>query len=959
MRKCPARHHRRERPVQWGGRTRIAAAFLGVAALALGGAVARADEASPYLDSAHKLEKAHDLRGAEIQLRNAAQVAPASGAIRVELAQVYLRLHDPNAAEAELFAAHLRGAPDEATAPLMAQAMLEMGEFGDLLRSVPAGNRAPKTESLVRGYRGMAELGLGETDRARAMFADAERLDPKSPQPLIGETRLLMQEHQLDQAAQKIDRALTLDPGDADALDTKGLVLALRGDAPGALRQYAAALAVDPANLRAMLDRADLETERGNLEAAQKDLAAIRNLAPTSMMAAYLQATIDAARGQLKSADALIEKIRGAMSSFPPAYLVAAEVKFELNQLDQAEDFARKFIAQAGDQPKAYQLLGAIALKRGNLEAGIAALEKAAQLAPADANVLAALGQAYVAHGDMDKARAAFAQAAASAPGNGAIAAERALTDFATGDREASVAALGEVFKGGKGSLMAGPPLVIEALQIGELDVAEAAARQLLARDPGNASYQELLAAVRISRHDYAGAEMLLRGLLAKQPDLVSARRDLAQLYLTTNREAAAKNLYQDRLRANPNDVESLEALADIAFRDRNDSAAIALLVRAQNAIPADPRPSLRILAILDARKKWPEAIGRARALAAGFRGDASVADMLARLYFDAGNRVASAAAYKSAIARFPRYAPLFAHDAAVMASGKDYAGAAASALRAAQLDPRDAGLKRFYVSFAYLAKGTDAALAASETVTGDKSGPAAPLLAADVLEANNNRAGAISLLEKRQAQFPAGPVAVKLAALYQRDNRLDKALALLEAWTTAHPGDVKARSVLAEEDSTAGKLDQALLQYEWLVTQRPDNPIILNNLAWLYDWKHDPRARATAEKAIQLAPASGSAADTLGWILEERGDTVGAAKYLALASANAPADATIQYHYAVVLSKSGKADQARDVLEKLISLKNIRADTKSEAQLLLAKLGGAAGNNSHAGTQSHRVDKL
>jgi tetratricopeptide (TPR) repeat protein len=318
---------------------------------------------------------------------------------------------------------------------------------------------------------------------------------------------------------------------------------------------------------------------------------------------------------------------------------------------------------------------------------------------------------------------------------------------------------------------------------------------------------------------------------------------------------------------------------------------------------------------------------------------------MLGRLCFDSGDRAASLAVYKAAIVRFPRYAPIFAHASAVLASGKDYAGAAALALRAFELDHANSELKRIYVSFTYLAKGADAALAASERVTDEKSGPAAALMAADVMEAHNNRAAAIALLEKWQLQSPSGPTAAMLAAMYQRDNRPGKALALLEAWTSAHPGDVDARYVLAGEDSAAGKFDQALAQYEWLETQRPENPMILNNLAWLYDWKHDPRARPAAEKAMKLAPASGSIADTLGWILAEEGDTATALKYLAQASKNEPGDATIQYHYAVALSKTGNSVQARGVLQKLINLKTIHADTKSEAQLLLVKLGAGHEN--------------
>jgi putative PEP-CTERM system TPR-repeat lipoprotein len=657
-------------------------------------------------------------------------------------------------------------------------------------------------------------------------------------------------------------------------------------------------------------------------------------------MATFLEAVIDAQRGKYKDADALLDRLRGTIGRFPEAYLVASEIKFRLNQLDQAQEFAKRSIAQAGDQPRAYQLISMIALKRGDLEGAIAALERAVQLAPNDAGMLGTLGQTYIAHGDMEKAKAVFGRAALAAPNNPQIATARAIAEYATGDRQAGVTGLSRVFNAGKGSVLAGPPLVIEALQIGQIDVAEEAAGQLVAHDPHDPSYQELMAAVRIAQHDYAGAEKLLRSVLARSPNLSSARRDLLEVYLVTNRIGQARQLYLDRLKAKPDDIESLEALADLAFHEKNDAEAIRLLTQAQNATPHDPKPSLRILALLEARKKWPEAIGRSRGLAAKFPNDVSVQDALAHLYWASGNHAAAQAAYKAAIARFPNYAPIFSHYAAVFVSDRNYAAAAPLALRAVKLDPRSVDLKRAYVSLVYLANGADAAFFAAQAVMGDKSGAAAALIAADVLEANNNRVAAIALLEKRQAQNPSTALAVRLAMLYQANNAIDKALLVLEPWAAGHPKDVEARFALAQVESAAGKVNQALNQYEWLAVQKPDNAVVLNNLAWLYDLKHDPRARATAEKAVKFAPASGSVADTLGWIVVEQGDPAGAMKYLAQASASQPANATIQYHYAFALSKTGRADEARDILQKLLK-KNPRPDTKSAAETLLTKLGG------------------
>src|ERR1700682_2812101 len=90
--------------------------FLGFAA---GGALAAASEADSYVQSAQELIKKNDLKGAEIQLRNATQKAPADGAIRLQLAEVYLRMGNSSAAEAELLRATQRGAPPAPLASLL------------------------------------------------------------------------------------------------------------------------------------------------------------------------------------------------------------------------------------------------------------------------------------------------------------------------------------------------------------------------------------------------------------------------------------------------------------------------------------------------------------------------------------------------------------------------------------------------------------------------------------------------------------------------------------------------------------------------------------------------------------------------------------------------------------------------------------------------------------------------
>lgn len=240
-----------------------------------------------------------------------------------------------------------------------------------------------------------------------------------------------------------------------------------------------------------------------------------------------------------------------------------------------------------------------------------------------------------------------------------------------------------------------------------------------------------------------------------------------------------------------------------------------------------------------------------------------------------------------------------------------------------------------------YLVKGKDAALSVGQTFSSNTpQAPIAALMLAATMDRHGKRADAIALLQATQAKTQSSPVTMLLSKYYVADKTPQKAMALLEGWTKSHPDDADARFGLAQLYGTANNFPAALQQFEWLATKRPNDSIILNNLAWLYSQKKDPRAQAIAERAYRAAPGSGSVADTLGWIMVGKGDTAGGLKYLQQASQASPADATIQYHFAVALTKSNRSADARIILEKLVN-SDASADVKQSAKTLLAQMKG------------------
>src|ERR1051326_8465264 len=366
---------------------------------------AAAPDASALIKAGEQLFEKNDTKGAEAQFQKALQLAPNDPNVRIQLARAYLKDNNLQAAEAELTAVKqkrlLADKSDYTHVELseqldatLSEILFKQGQTALVLRDIPAGNRMPQLESVVRTYRGLSELALGQRTNAQAMLKDAERLDPMFVPAKIRGARLLFVSGDLKAAEGKIDDVLRGAPHDSDALSLKGSIVQAAGRTDEALALFNDALKEDPHNGDALVNRGRLYLAKGDLIHASDDVKLMQQDSSTRWNALYLSAEIAARQKDYKTADAALARFRPAMDRVPDSYLLAGIVKYYLNQFGQADEYLTRYIAHNKGRAQAYQFLGAVALKQGNQKRAIEMLEQALKLAPDDENSQRLLSEA-------------------------------------------------------------------------------------------------------------------------------------------------------------------------------------------------------------------------------------------------------------------------------------------------------------------------------------------------------------------------------------------------------------------------------------------------------------------------------------------------------------------------------------------------------------------------------------
>lgn len=888
-----------------------------------------------------------DSAGAIVQFKNVLQRDPNHLPARIALGKANMRNGDAAAAEKELRIALGLGASRNQVFPILGNALLAQRKYADILDTIKSAMPGRPGGYEIALLRGRAHFELGQLRDAGEQYEEARRLGPQRADPLTALALIALAQSGVDQALELVNRALDIAPKDSEAWFRKGEILVEKGDDNGARSAFDQALTLKPNALRARLARASLRLKHGEIKPALEDVEAVREANPSDISSNFLLWQIHQQSGETAAARSDLADLVGKLSLYteqaintePLLLRIAALVRYANRDLTRAADALNYYIRLRPNDIAMRRLHGQVLLLLGEAKSAIDSLYPLYRQDPRNRETLLALGQAYLQIGHYAAAGDMFEQARKLDADDGALAARIALSNLGTGNIDEAMNGLKDAV--GRKEAGVSAPLLLSVLQIKVGHPAEAVRimETLVARETHNPKAYNVLGVAHSASGDIAKARGAFETAQKLAPDYFPPIYNLARIELAAGDVAAGRARLEAVVAKDPRADTALLALANIAVGQGDKEGAVRWLDKAVAAAPNAINAQAKLMELRLSLGQNAEALTVATRMVDHNPENALAVESLAQAELANRKNAQAVKHFRDAV----RYA--------------GFDGARLMRIAARQVNLEDFEEARRTLIKATNTAASDEAVAALirlEIQTGeegaarnriadlridDASNALADILTGELAMKRNDHAAAMTAYDAAQKRLPSTAGLLGLVDTLLAADDLPRATRELESWATLHPDDQVARKRLALVYLPMRRLDEAQALHEKLLVAAPDDPVLLGNLARLYQIKRDTRARTFAERALAAAPESASTLDTLGWILVTENDTAKGLSLLrdALARQNNP---LIRYHVAQALQELGRTAEAKAELDVIIQggqPRDLVADVKRYYQTMSA----------------------
>lgn len=871
-----------------------------------------------------------EFSAAIVQLKNAIQKNTKNPNSRFLLGEIYLNFGDFPGAEKEFNKALDNGYPiDELIVPLH-MAMLAQGKFNEIIESLDSIEGL--SHASVQNKRLMlarAQLGLANYDEAQRLLNAVLNEDSENSEASLGLAKLHYAKGDHKQALALVNRAIEEDPTNLDALFFLSSLELMNKNLEHA--QQTLEQAVEIAEIKSSLMQqtsaknalANIYIKRNEFDSALSLLLDKPKGIKTPPLTHYLTAVAYLSKANFDEAERYAKKVLDIAPNHTRSKLLLGSIYLNKNEYDSAITYLSDFLVAEPDHVGARKYLANAYLKSDKPNEAFAALQSTLSnlrvKADVDAYVMAADISRRI--GKTDQGIALLEKGAAENPNNPRLELELARTRLASGSVQSSIGELESLLRQQPDS-DAVKTLLAHAYTQANMPEKALDVVNSLSDDAQQTTDADMLRGkIYASQRDYPKAREFFQKVSSQDRANVEALFGIASTYQREQQWSLAQDVYIKVLEHDANHLQTLLNLSELEFRQGKDDAAINRLLEAKDRNPQAILPSVLLINHYLESDQIDTAKTILNDVVTRYPDDDSVRKMQGMVELAAGKPQSAISAFKNMLTRNPENADAWFHLARAYIQIDDI-DAARDALKESLQHAPDSLRPTVALARIDIREGKlDDALKASQRIIAQhpKLGIGYEL-AGDI---HFSRQAFEQASKAYQTAYESSPSANRAIKTYKSSSQLGNELAGIEFiadWIQNHPGDLPITLLIANTYQNNGKPEKANSYYEKVLLLDPNNVVALNNLAWIYLEKGSPMSVTYAKRAYQ-ASQTYAVADTYGWALIKNGNyKSGIAKVKEALTSGGQAVPEINYHLAYGLAKSGKPDNAKQILDKLLA---------------------------------------
>jgi tetratricopeptide (TPR) repeat protein len=840
------------------------------------------EDAQRHLGSAKVYQEQGQYRAAIIEAKNAIQLTPESPEGYISLAQIYNEIGANGAAQSMLLSV-VEKLPAVSTE--LANAHFLNRKYLTTINTVtthPADASRPEDRLRQAWLTAMSNIYLGNKDGYEAALKEFVALGGKEADVKFITAHFLISKGEIERAKTAMEEVLAASPDDIDALTTMANVGIYLKDLDGAERNLTKALGLlkktDIMNTKrsmiiGLLTDVLIQLGRTSEAYTYQKLLAESNPEGAAAQQRFNDAMELYQQGKFADAEVILRELREQFPNDKNTGTLLGLIEYQQGADRKAEDLFDEFIDPETVTPSVLQAAALVKFRNNQIDDAVALLKQAAESQPNNPVVLATYGLALL---DKDPKNAegviVLEKSLALDPRQQRIRIALANRHLALDQREQAVAQLQKAYQEQPTDFYIQQSYFKALLgnEQGEKLAEEIAAFK--AQNPESSRGYFFAGWYQFQQKNYKEAEQEFEKAIAvrdsKEKGLAYA--GLAQLY--ESQELAQKSIaaWQFALQEDPGMVVGYSRWFAQMRKLNRDAEAVAFVTELEEKTNRW-EPSVVLAQIYASRRQLSDALKHAELALERSNKSANVKQLTASLYRLQGVQFRSQNKLKEA---------------------------RESLMQAVKLQPENASFLGNLIETEIAAKNiSEAQKLLDQFIKVPENEGERLFLQGLIRFAEDKKEEGIQLYQDSWTAKPMESVAEQIFTYFQKAGDKDKAKEFLSSWIEKFPESKTASLMMAVSAQSNNNVDEALTWYEKSVELNPNMPAALNNLAWLYYERKDPRALEYAKKAYELAPNSAPIADTYGWILVEKGEVSKGIEILSKAVQLAPDNKEIADH--------------------------------------------------------------